>query len=558
MLITGMGIGRGVAVGPVLRRQPRLPEPVDAPFVGDATAECARASEALSATSDDLIAKSEQVEGEASDILRALADEAADPSLADKVAELIRGGKCAERAVFEAFVMFRDLLAKLGGYHADRAADLDDLSQRAVAHLMGVPMPGVPESDSAFVLVAEDLAPADTALLDLNVVLALVTQQGGPTSHTAILARSKSLPAVVGAAAAATLIDGTIVIVDAAAGTIESDPDKNSVAAAKRRSAVARTTVELAPTAGALSDGTPVPLMANLGSPSEGAEALRLGAEGVGLFRTELMFLDAQRAPEKQTQEKEYSALLTSFAGKKVVVRVLDAGADKPLAFLGNHEEANPALGLRGLRALRQAEPVLRDQLEALAEAARATGADPWVMAPMVADAEDTQYFATLARECGLQTVGVMVEIPSAAILADSVLEHCDFISLGTNDLTQYAMAADRQLGTVAAYQDPWHPAVLRLIAMAGAAGARAAKPVGVCGEAAADPLLAVVLIGLGVTSLSMAPPALVDVRAELLQHTLEQAKELAAAAVAAATAAEARESVAAVLRGHASRSPLK
>lgn len=549
VLITGMGVGRSVAVGPVLRRQPRLHEPLDTRFTGDANSEWARATEALSATADDLLARSEQVEGVARDILNALADEANDPALAEKVEALIRSGKCAERAVFEAFITFRDLLAKLGGYQAERAGDLDDLSQRTIAHLRGVPLPGIPESDTPFVLVADDLAPADTALLDLSVVLALVTEQGGPTSHTAILARSKWLPAVVGAAGAAGLEDGTIVIVDAAAGTVERDPSEKSVAEAQARQAAMKADLTATHDAGALADGTRVPLMANLGSPDEASVALALGAEGVGLFRTELMFLNSQDSPSRQEQEQEYSALLKSFSGKKVVVRVLDAGADKPLPFLGNEAETNPALGLRGLRALRQAEQVLRVQLEALAAAAEGTDADLWVMAPMVADADDTQYFADIARESGVQTVGVMVEIPSAALLARDVLDRCDFISLGTNDLTQYTLAADRQLGSVAAYQDPWHPAVLRLIAMAGRAGAETSKPVGVCGEAAADPLLAVVLVGLGVTSLSMAPSALADVRAELSQHTLDEAQALALAAAGAATAAAAREAVAAAIR---------
>lgn len=548
-MITGVGVGRGIAVGPVLRRQPRLPDPVDTPFTGDAHSECARAATALSATSDDLLVRSEQLEGEAKNILSALADEAADPALAEKVEELIRGGKSAERAVFDAFLIFRELLAKLGGYHAERASDLDDLSQRTIAHLMGVPLPGVPDSDIPFVLVADDLAPADTALLDLSVVLALVTEQGGPTSHTAILARSKSLPAVVGAVDAAGLENGTMVIVDAAAGTIESSPSEKSVAEAEARRAVMNTALPTTLEAGALADGTPVPLMANLGSPDEAAAALALGAEGVGLFRTELMFLGSPEAPGRSELEEHYSTLLRSFRGKKVVVRVLDAGADKPLAFLGAADEANPALGLRGLRALRKNEGVLRVQLESLASAAHGSGADLWVMAPMVADAEDTEYFVAIARESGIQTVGVMVEIPSAALLAREVLDRCDFISLGTNDLTQYTLAADRQLGSVALYQDPWHPAVLRLIAMAGSAAAATGKPVGVCGEAAADPLLAVVLVGLGVTSLSMAPSALADVRAELSQHTLDDAQDWAAAATGAATAAAARAAVAAVRR---------
>jgi len=285
-----------------------------------------------------------------------------------------------------------------------------------------------------------------------------------------------------------------------------------------------------------------VPLLANLGSADGAADALQLGAEGVGLFRTEFLFLDADSAPSVREQQEHYTRLLTAFAGKKVVVRVLDAGADKPLSFLNDAREENPALGLRGIRALRHSEVILREQLTALAAADAATAAELWVMAPMIATVEETRYFTALAKELGIRVAGVMVETPSAALIADRVLAATDFASIGTNDLTQYTMAADRQLGSVAALQDPWHPAVLRLVAEVGAAGAATGKPVGVCGEAAADPLLAVVLAGLGVTSLSMSPTALADVRVSLARYTPDDAAAIARAALAADEAATARE----------------
>ncbi len=273
--------------------------------------------------------------------------------------------------------------------------------------------------------------------------------------------------------------------------------------------------------------------------------ALDAGAEGVGLFRTEFLFLDQRLAPTVDQQREQYTALLDAFPEKKVVVRVLDAGADKPLEFLGDGTaEDNPALGMRGLRSLRANEPLLRDQLTALAEADAATNADLWVMAPMVATVEETRYFVELATALGLKTVGVMIEVPSAALLADRILREAAFASIGTNDLTQYTLAADRLLGSVAGYQDPWHPAVLKLIGEVGQAGSAAGKPVGICGEAAADPLLAVVLVGLGATTLSMSPAAIADVRLSLRRFTLDQAKRLAAVALAADGAAEARDAV--------------
>ncbi|GMA91183.1 hypothetical protein GCM10025869_17120 [Homoserinibacter gongjuensis] len=189
-----------------------------------------------------------------------------------------------------------------------------------------------------------------------------------------------------------------------------------------------------------------------------------------------------------ESQQESYREVLAAFPGKRVVVRLLDAGADKPLAFLSLGEEENPALGRRGLRALRASESVLRDQLTALARAQADTDAELWVMAPMVATVEETAFITRAIHDAGIRTAGVMVEIPSVALIADRVLARTDFASIGTNDLTQYTMAADRQLGSVAALQDPWHPAVLQLVKSVGAAGASSGKPVGVCGEAAADP----------------------------------------------------------------------
>ncbi|WP_345751243.1 phosphoenolpyruvate--protein phosphotransferase [Microbacterium rhizophilus] len=544
--ITGVGIGLGVAQGPVARTPKRTPPPRDERSGRPAEEEAGRVREAVAAVAADLMRRAETAGGTARDVLEAQAMIAEDPSLEEAVQARLDDGKTAEWAVHDAFAEFRATLEAVGGYLGERAADLDDVAARVVAHLRGEPAPGVPSPGHPFVLVAPDLAPADTALLDLdpaspNRVLALVTTDGGPTSHTAILAREKGIVAVVGAGRAARLADGDVVIVDAAAGSVVTDPSEDELAEAQRR-ADERAAAEAAPvTPGALADGTAVPLLANLGSPKGAAEALELGAEGVGLFRTEFLFLSSTEAPTVEAQRAEYTKLLTAFAGKKVVVRVLDAGADKPLPFLNDAEEDNPALGLRGLRALRANEDILRDQLTALAQADAATDADLWVMAPMIATVEETAYFTALAREVGLKTTGVMVEVPAAALLADRILKHADFASIGTNDLTQYTMAADRLLGTVASLQDPWHPAVLQLIERVGEAGAAHGKPVGICGEAAADPLLAVVLVGLGATTLSMAPAALADVRFSLGRFTLEDARRIAHAALGADDAPAAR-----------------
>ena len=543
MELHGVGVGRGVAVGPILRMPDPLPEPVAGPHAGDPAAEYAHVEKSLAAVAEELAAKGAKAGGEARAVLEAASMMAQDPTLTADVRVRIDSGTSGERAVFEAFASFQEQLTAMGGYMAERASDLADVSQRIIAHLRGVPVPGVPTSDTPFILVAPDLAPADTALLELDKVLALITRDGGPTSHTAILARSKSIVAVVGVTGALDLTDGTLVIADAATGVIVSDPTPTAIAAAESRIGE-RAALAVAPiTDGALADGTKIPLLANLGSSKDAEAAAALGAEGVGLFRTEFLFLDSTTAPTVAEQARQYIDLLQHFPGKKVVVRALDAGADKPLSFLNAAHEENPALGLRGLRALRANQQILADQLQALVNAQAATTADLWVMAPMVSDAEETTWFVDYGKKLGLKTVGVMAEVPSLAVVADQVAEVSDFVSIGTNDLTQYTLAADRRLGSVASYQDPWHPAVLRLVKMLGDAGAAAGKPVGVCGEAAADPKLAVVLVGLGCTTLSMTPAALADVRAELRTVTLKEAQARAARALAATTAADARDS---------------
>lgn len=540
MVIKGVGIGRGVAVGPVIRMAAALPEPSDAPRADSASAESEieRVTKSLALVNADLNRRAEEAangdEGakQAAPILQAIAMFASDPALAQSINTLIEQGKTAERAVLEGFGAVEEMFKAIGGYQGERAADLHDVGQRVIADLMGVPAPGVPVSDTPFVLVAEDLSPADTAGLDLDKTLAIVTSQGGPTSHTAILARARGIVAVVSAAGADDLKNGETVIVNAAESTITTEPSDEQVAAAEAAKAKAAKAKELRGKPGATKDGYHIPLLANVGKPSDGKTALEYGAEGVGLFRSEFLFIGNAEPPSVEEQTKAYAELLAQFPGKKVVIRMLDAGADKPLPFLTPEDEPNPALGLRGLRTLRTHMNVLEGQLKALAAADAQTDADLWVMAPMVADAHEAAYFVKLGKSFGLKKVGVMAEVPSIALMADQVAKVADFVSIGTNDLTQYTLAADRTLGSVANYQTAWHPAVLRAIKLIADAGNANGMPVGVCGEAAADPDLAVVLTGIGVNSLSMTPVALDDVRAELAGVTLEEAQEKAAKAL--------------------------
>jgi phosphotransferase system enzyme I (PtsI) len=295
---------------------------------------------------------------------------------------------------------------------------------------------------------------------------------------------------------------------------------------------------------GETADGHRVKVLGNVGSATDAQAAADAGAEGVGLFRTEFCYLDAPTEPTVAEQRAAYTAVLTPFRGKPVIVRTLDAGADKPLAFLSPEAEPNPALGVRGLRVAFDRPEIVDRQLEAISGAAEDSGAEVSVMAPMVATPEEAAWFAERARAAGIARAGVMIEIPAAALAAREILDVVDFVSIGTNDLAQYTFAADRQLGAVAKLNDPWQPALLRLIALVGEAAKATGKPAGVCGEAAADPKLALVLAGLGLTSLSMNAAAVRAVGASLAATTHADCEKFAAAALATANPTAARAAV--------------
>jgi phosphotransferase system enzyme I (PtsI) len=541
---TGIGVSPGVVAGPVARVAPPPALPADLPAPADPVAEAERADMALEAVAEDLDRRAAGAGGDAAAILEAQALMARDPSLADMVRARIEAGEPAPVAVTAAFGEFRDLLAGAGAYLAERVADLDDIRDRTVARLLGLPMPGIPDPGHPFVLVATDLAPADTVTLDGAAVLAIVTELGGPTSHTAILAKSLGIPAVVACRGAAGLADDEPVLVDAGSGIVLRRPDTDVVTEALAADARRRARAETVRGAGRTADGVPVQLLVNIGGGPELAAAAAADAEGVGLFRTEFLFLDRPEPPSRAEQEQAYARVFEAFAGRKVVVRTLDAGADKPLGFVTVPDEPNPALGVRGLRTARRHPELLDDQLAAIAAAAARTTAEVWVMAPMVSVPAEAAAFAGAAHGHGLPVAGAMVEVPAAALRADRLLAACDFVSLGTNDLAQYAFASDRMAGELADLLDPWQPALLDLVRRTGLAGQALDKPVGICGEAASDALLAPVLVGLGVRSLSMAPVGLSAVRAALAEHTLQQCRSLAEAALAADDPEDARRAV--------------
>ncbi|TMR98246.1 phosphoenolpyruvate--protein phosphotransferase [Nonomuraea basaltis] len=535
-----MGVSPGIGHGPAYVLTVSVPEPPEgATYTGEADEEKERAMAALTRVAGELEARGNQAGGEAEEILKAQALMAEDPGLVVKVRTLIDRGLAAPRAVFEAFIKYRDVLAGSGGYLGERAADLDDIRNRVIALLYGVAMPGLPAAAAEpYVLVARDLAPADTALLSRAQVAAFVTEEGGPTSHTAIVARAMGVPAVVACPGATGIPPGVRVMADGTSGDVRVEPAESDVAEAVGADTARQAAIASARGPGRTADGHPVPLLANVGGPSELDAAVAAEAEGIGLYRTEFLFLDRAEPPSVEDQARAYRAAVAAFPGGKVVVRTLDGGADKPLAFLPTPAEPNPALGERGLRRFRRFPAVMEEQLSALA----AVGSeDLQVMAPMVATAEEAGWFARECRARGLPSVGVMIEIPSAALRARDLLVPVDFVSIGTNDLAQYAFAADRQLGVVSALQDPWQPALLDLVAMAASAASEAGKPCGICGESAADPALACVLVGLGASTLSMGAGALPAVRAGLAAHTLAQCRMAADAARARTTAAEAR-----------------
>ena len=545
-VLTGTPVVPGVALGPVIRPHGavQLPTEDDAPVAeADRAGERARFSAAAELVAGRLTERAAAASGVSAAVLQTTAGLAKDRGLLSTVEQRIDAGASAAVATVGAAQQFAELFTSLGGLMAERVTDVNDVRDRSVAELTGQSEPGVTMPDTPSVLLAADLAPADTAGLDPARVVALATRLGGSTSHTAIIARQLGLPCVVAVGGLADVPEGAVVLVDGEQGTVTVDPDP----------ADAQTRVEAARTAAAAlagyegpattADGHAVQVLANVQDGAGARAAAAAHAEGVGLLRTELAFLGHSEEPSVEEQATGYAAVFEAFAGRKVVVRTLDAGSDKPLAFATPADEANPALGVRGLRTTRLNPGILTRQLDAVKQAAEATGAAPWVMAPMVSTVAEAADFAALVRERGM-VPGVMVEVPSVALLADRFLEHLDFLSIGTNDLSQYTLAADRLSGDLADLTDPWQPALLRMVQLTAEAGQRTGKPVGVCGEAAADPLLACVLVGLGITSLSCAASSVAGVGAKLGTVTLATCQRAAEVALSAADPQAARAAV--------------
>ena len=503
---------------------------------------------AVKIVSDQLLERAERATGEAQEILYASSDIAQDSALLSTAESSIHKGNSAARAIWEASEVFAQLLVEAGGYLAERASDVSNIRDRIACILTGVDYPEIPRFAQPFILIARDLSPADTIDLTPDQVIAIITEEGGPTSHTAIIARTLGIPAIVacrGALLAAAEYKGRKVGVDAREGVAIFDPtveiiiELESVTTAinvRRERKAVRQEGSYTTT-----DGVALSIYANVGRVDDVANAVKAGADGIGLLRTELLYLDRQTPPSTKEQSEIYTEMFTPFRGKKVVIRTLDAGADKPMAFINFEHEPNPALGVRGYRTIRMSESLLRDQLEAIAQAEVLSGADVWVMAPMITLPEEAESFVALTKSFGLKTAGVMIEVPSAVMLAGEISRVVDFLSIGTNDLGQYLHAADRESASLAHFNDPWQPALLRAIRLIAQAGKENNCPVGVCGEAASDPALAAVLIGLGVTSLSCNVGALEDVAIAITSLSAQEMAEAASAALGATTAKSAK-----------------
>ncbi len=436
---------------------------------------------------------------------------------------------------------------------AGRATDLLDIGQRVLRLFSGVVKRETVMPSEECILVADDLTPSDTAHLDPKKIIGLCTASGGPTSHTAIIARARGLPALVAAGdEVLSLPPGAIVILDGGGGRLYPHPDEAAFASAKEFQASLARRQALADAdrfrPAILTDGHRVEIAANICGSEDASAAVEAGAEGVGLLRTEFLFLCRETAPTEEEQFQAYSAVARALDGLPLIIRVFDIGGDKIVPYLGLTREYNPFLGLRGIRLCLRRPDVFKTQLRAIYRtAAVARAGSVKIMLPMVATLEELRTAKEMAEavradlDAPACEIGIMIEVPSAVIMAGEFAREADFFSIGTNDLTQYALAIDREHPELGKEADALHPAVLRLVAQTVCAAAAAGKWVGVCGGAAGEPLGAMILTGLGVTELSMGIPSLAAVKARLRATSFKALQLLARRALACSTAAEVR-----------------
>jgi len=569
--LKGVAASGGIGIGPALRftrsRQER-PEVIAPEAVAEETARLeaaiGRAKEALAETVKRLSPAVAPQERQLFDAQALMLD---DRELVDRAKRGIREHRwTAEHAITEAGAASAAQIEALSDeYLRARAADVRDVVTQVRSALEGDAAHPLAHLQRPSVIVADELLPSDTAAVDRSKVLAFVTEVGSATAHAAILARSLSIPAVVGVAGATAAVgDGDTLIVDGTHGVVIADPDAATIEEWRRRHVTEEERKAHLEALRALpaetTDGHWLELAMNIGTLQDIRDGLRYGAEGIGLFRTEFLFLNREGPPTEDEQYEVYAHAGEAMATHTVIIRTLDIGGDKPLPWLSVPPENNPFLGLRGLRLSLRHEDVFLTQLRALLRAA-ARG-KIWIMLPMVADVGEVRearrqlakaeaQLAARGTASGRAPLGIMIEIPSAAVLGDTLFTEIDFFSVGTNDLLQYTLAADRTNARVADMADALHPGVLRLISMVTRSPRRGEKWVGVCGELAGDPAAAPLLMGLGVNELSMTASLLLDVKRAVRAVSFKDAQALATRALECGTAAEVRALVAPAANTH-------
>ena len=524
-VLTGLGVGLSAVSGEVFRVKPHQPLPIPAKHSGDQPGEVAKLKTAIENVSIELQHLAKKAGETSAEIFEALEMILQDESLLEAAITEIDSGWDAPTAFVNAVETFAELLSGDPTFE-ERLADIRDLAKRVAADIHGISLGlNLPE-EGRFVIVGEDFSPADTAQFT-KAVVGVITIQGGPTSHTAIICRSKSIPAVVSCSMAAELVDGVQVLVDPVGDRVVVEGKDSD--ATQAISFVAKSAEPI------------IPVRANIGSLEDAIAASTTAAEGVGLFRTELLYLQSTTRPSKEKQIASYTEILKAAPEGPIVVRTIDAGSDKPVPFLDMPKEENPALGVRGFRLVGPHRDFIVDQLESLEEARKQSGREVWVMAPMIALATEAMQFAELARKAGKFKVGIMVETPSIIYEIANLKGVVDFISVGTNDLSQYLFASDRLHPSLGTLLNPWQPALIRALSEIAKECEAVSIYSGVCGESASDPAFAVVLAGMGFDSVSSSRSQVGAVRTALSSLDKSQAKDIYMAVLAAKTSDEAK-----------------
>lgn len=524
-VLKGLGVGLVSAVGDVLVVKPAMPLPAwtkSTKTQEQELSELRSAIDFVSGTLDELGAKAGGTSAEIFEALKMLLE---DEELFEVASANIKDGWSAAAAIGKAVDEFSELLGGDPTFE-ERVADFQDLSKRVQARIAGIEMALSIPATGRIVLVGEDFSPADTAQFTAAVV-GVITYKGGPTSHTAIICRSKSIAAVVSCPDATKLESGDRVLVDPVGDRVVVSDDES----------LATKSIDFV----AISDEPLIPVRANIGSLEDALAASQTRANGVGLFRTELLYLSAKTEPTLEEQVASYTEILIAAPKGPIVVRTIDAGSDKPVPFLNMPEEENPSLGVRGFRLIQDHRPFIEGQLKALEEARIASGREVWVMAPMIATAEEAKEFSDLARSVGDYKVGIMVETPSIALIVEQLGGIVDFVSVGTNDLSQYLFAADRMNPSLGALLNHWQPALIKSLARIASGASSAGISSGVCGESASDPAFAVVLAGLGIESVSVSKSQVTAVHNALSSVSLSDAKEIAHQVLTQTTAEDAK-----------------